>query len=86
MAAIGLVPAGAHRNRDYYFSRVSGLQHADQAHLDLLSDPQTSGGLLIAVASDRKELLQRQLTGAGVAAFSVGEAVSGPAGRLELIE
>jgi len=84
MAGIGLVPAGSHRNRDYYFPRVSGLKRAGQAQRDLLSDPQTSGGLLIAVPSERREQLQRELSAAGVAAFHLGEALAGPTGRLEL--
>jgi selenide, water dikinase len=85
MAEIGLVPAGAHRNRDYYFPRVDGLQRAGQAHLDLFCDPQTSGGLLIAVAPERLELLQWELSGAGVPAFHIGEAVAGQIGRLGLV-
>ena len=50
MASIGLIPEGTYRNRDYYFRRVSGDKQADPILLDLLCDPQTSGGLLLAVS------------------------------------
>jgi len=85
MAGLGLVPEGAYRNRDYYFPRVVGALHGDQASRDLFCDPQTSGGLLIAVAADYLERLQNELSRAGVLAFHIGEAVAGPAGRLELL-
>ena len=86
MADSGLLPEGAYRNRDYYFPRIIGPQRGDQARRDLLCDPQTSGGLLIAVAADRRQQLQQRLSQAGVAAFHIGEAVSGTAGSLELTE
>jgi len=86
MAGLGLVPEGAYRNRDYYFPRVVGPIRGDQARRDLLCDPQTSGGLLIAVATDRLKQLQQHLSLAGVPAYHVGEAISGLPGRLELSE
>ena len=49
LAAMGLIPAGAYRNRDYVMSRLSVGENVPQARLDLISDPQTSGGLLIAL-------------------------------------
>ena len=39
----------------------------------LLFDPQTSGGLLIAVAEERAEELQTALQSAGVPAVSIGQ-------------
>jgi selenide,water dikinase len=86
MAGIGLVPEGAYRNRDYYFPRVAGLRLAGPLQRDLLSDPQTSGGLLIAVHPERLARLQGDLAGAGVPAFHLGEVVAGPAGQLELVK
>ena len=46
---MGIIPAGAYRNRDYVMSRLSVGENVPQARLDLISDPQTSGGLLIAL-------------------------------------
>jgi len=39
----------------------------------LLFDPQTAGGLLIAVAAEEAVLLTRALQDAGVAAVEIGE-------------
>jgi selenide,water dikinase len=46
---MGAVPGGANSNREYLADRVefgSGLEKED---IDILTDPQTSGGLLIAI-------------------------------------
>lgn len=49
MAAMGFIPAGAYRNRDFAAGRVSA-DGIDKGMMDVLYDPQTSGGLLIAVS------------------------------------
>ena len=49
LAEMGIIPAGAYRNRDYVMPRLSIGENVPQARLDLISDPQTSGGLLIAL-------------------------------------
>jgi len=48
LVAEGMTPAGAYRNRDHFGSSVSGISPADERLLPLF-DPQTSGGLLIAL-------------------------------------
>ncbi len=48
-ASLGLIPAGAYRNREYTQSEVMVEDGVGQAKLDLLYDPQTSGGLLISI-------------------------------------
>ena len=84
MAEMGLVPAGSHRNRDFYFSRLDGHESCDPLSLDLLSDAQTSGGLLIAVAKEKVGLLEQSLTDRAVPVYLVGEIVAGSSGRLLL--
>ena len=49
-----------------------------------LFDPQTSGGLLIAVAADKHAALLSGLRESGVAGWTVGEVSAGPPGTLEL--
>ena len=84
-AAMGLVPGGAHRNRDFYKSKVEGAKACPPALLDLLYDPQTSGGLLIAVAAEDVAGLLRSLQKAGVKdACIIAEVVAKPEGRLLL--
>lgn len=48
-AKMGLIPAGAYKNRGYSVNKVETGAVAEH-YLDLLYDPQTSGGLLISVA------------------------------------
>ena len=49
----GLAPGGLFTNHHYYRQFVSLRTRADGYSIELLSDPQTSGGLLIALAPDR---------------------------------
>ncbi len=49
-AQMGLVPMGAYKNREYSEGCVDFSQVAEH-YIDLLYDPQTSGGLLISVPS-----------------------------------
>ena len=61
MAEMGIIPAGAYRNKDYvgpevthFLSKDPNKDHTLRARIDCMYDPQSSGGLLIAV--DEKEL------------------------------
>lgn len=60
MAAMGFIPAGAYRNRDFAAGRISA-DGIDKGMMDVLYDPQTSGGLLIAVSEKDAVLLERSL-------------------------
>ena len=56
-AKMGLIPAGAYKNRGYSIGKVDAGS-VEEHYLDLLYDPQTSGGLLISVSPDNlKEML-----------------------------
>lgn len=57
MAKTGLIPAGAYNNRDYLGNRVSFDDQITPTMQAVLFDPQTSGGLLMAVGSDKLDLL-----------------------------
>ena len=83
MAMMGIIPAGAYRNRDYtsdytqdevaeYLSRDPMRDAKLRALTDCLYDPQSSGGLLIAL--DEKELprLQEQLGERGCETAVIG--------------
>lgn len=84
MAEIGLIPEGSYRNRDHYMPRVAPGSEISQLALDLLTDPQTSGGLLIAVKPDKAALLKERLLGAGCGAWKIGEATRGAKGTLKV--
>jgi selenide,water dikinase len=51
-AAMGLLPAGLYRNRDFVGSRCTVASGVKRDIADLLFDPQTSGGLLIATSKN----------------------------------
>ena len=54
---MGLIPAGAYKNRGYSIGKVE-TGSVEEHYIDLLYDPQTSGGLLISVSPDNlKEML-----------------------------
>jgi len=85
MAAMGLVPEGSYRNRAHYLPRVLGADRLPAESLDLLADPQTSGGLLISVAAEKAPQLLARLRSAGCRSWSVGRVEDSPAGRLRVI-
>lgn len=84
MAAIGLVPAGSYHNREYYLPRVINRDELPPELVDILADPQTSGGLLMAVAPDRLEAMQAALRARDVAAWTVGRVTDKHPGMLKI--
>ncbi len=65
-ASMGLIPAGAFKNREFREAGINVAQAVQQALQDVLFDPQTSGGLLICVAQDQTEALVAGLFEAGI--------------------
>jgi selenide, water dikinase len=57
---MGMIPAGAYRNRDAYSDRVQFAQGVDDGLEILLFDPQTSGGLLIAMDPAQADKFERE--------------------------
>ena len=64
--AQGSVPGGTTRNRDSYGHKIATLTEAQWA---ILADPQTSGGLLIAVNKDKTEAVIKVLNENGLGDF-----------------
>jgi selenide,water dikinase len=67
-----LLTAAGQRNRNFVGNFVK-FQNISFAMEEILFDPQTSGGLLIAVAPEDAEALERDLQKAGLPAKIVGE-------------
>jgi selenide, water dikinase len=65
-------PGGGRTNKDYFGSGVRGADTLDSRVVQLLYDPQTSGGLLVAVAPDAVAVTLAALHAAGVQAHEVG--------------
>ena len=55
LASMGLIPAGAYRNRAYAEAGVFVRSNVSRAMQDILYDPQTSGGLLFAIPEAEAE-------------------------------
>jgi selenide, water dikinase len=71
----GNIPGGGRTNREHFGSRVSVAEGVAADLVDLLYDPQTSGGLLVAVEPSRADAICSALIAAGVAAVRIGHAV-----------
>lgn len=72
MARLGIIPAGAYRNRDFFGPRVAVGPDVPGEVEDALFDPQTSGGLLIALAPDDACELERRMREEGRLCARVG--------------
>ncbi len=62
LAQKGFIPGGTKRNLDYVSSQVNFSKNISQEQQYILADAQTSGGLLISVAKEKAEDLQKTLT------------------------
>ena len=79
MATMGIIPAGAYRNRSYvspdvmeFLSRDPDRDAVLRARIDCLYDPQSSGGLLIAVNESELPRLTEQLGEKGCETAVIG--------------
>ncbi len=75
MASMGIVPGGAYRNRKFLEKRVSFEPGIPLVMEDLCYDPQTSGGLLIAVPAEEADAMLQELQSVLPVAARVGELV-----------
>lgn len=80
----GFVPAGLYANRDFYLPHIETKLRRE--NLDILFDPQTSGGLLISVSENRTAQLLKKLFGQGINNASlIGEVIKKPKGRIIVV-
>ena len=80
LAQQGCVTGASHRNWKSYHDGVSLPAGMPDWQRHLLTDPQTSGGLLIACAPARADVLLRSIIEAGYPfARCIGQAETGPA-------
>jgi len=84
-ASMGLVPGGARRNMEYYRSHIEQACEISDEMRDILFDPQTSGGLLMAIPPDKAEGLLKKLRSSGIKeAAIIGQIVDKPKGKIIL--
>jgi selenide, water dikinase len=85
LADAGEVPGGTRSNERFLASRVRYPPDLSAARQTVLSDAQTSGGLLIAIAGDDVDRLLDALTQRGVAGHVIGELIPGEGGEITVI-
>jgi selenide,water dikinase len=85
LARAGLAPGGSKRNLEYTAPHTRFGDDVAEVDRLILSDAQTSGGLLIAVPADRESELIRELERNDAPARAViGELVAGKPGSIEI--
>jgi len=76
-ASTGLIPGGLHRNLNFYKGKINNSSRASDPAVELLYDPQTSGGLLIAVKAEKCSDMLAAMKAQGLAeAAEIGEVTS----------
>lgn len=85
-AKMGLVPKGMYDNREFRSDMTESADSVSEELLDILCDPQTSGGLLISVSADRANIMLTKLRQVGYKeAAMVGQVVDRPKSKVILL-
>ena len=84
-ASMGLIPAGAHKNRAFREEMIAFAETVPRAFQDVLFDPQTSGGLLISVSENQADALVAALKDQDIGdAAQIGKINDGPEERIHV--
>ena len=79
----GFVPGGLYRNKDFRMPMIDVKPTCPEWLLEILFDPQTSGGLLFALPAGDAEILVKKMRDAGIGdAAVVGEVIAEPKGKI----
>ncbi len=79
----GFLPAGLYRNKNFRANQVESGPDCPEWMLDIFFDPQTAGGLLIALDAAQADGLLRKLSDAGVNdATIIGEVTNKVKGKI----
>jgi selenide,water dikinase len=85
-ASMGLIPAGAYKNREFREPMTTFAETVARTRQDVLVDPQTSGGLLISVSGKHVDALVAALRAAGIVdAAQIGEIMSDPQEKIWVV-
>ena len=70
---MGMIPGGVHKNRQFFKKLIQIDENIDRALLDLMFDPQTSGGLLISLEKSQSKAFIKKMETSGQKACIIGE-------------
>lgn len=86
MTAMGMIPAGAYRNLEYFRPHLNwqGTPGAKEDALIVLADPQTSGGLLVALSPEKVDRYLTLLKERGTAGHPIGQISTDQAGIITI--
>ena len=73
MAEMGIIPAGAYRNREHFDPYIHMESQVPLPIQDIMFDPQTSGGLLISLPKEEGLLLSDKLKQSDIPSQVLGE-------------
>ncbi len=76
LAEKGMIPGGLNANRDYLKDKADIKSTVEGSIIPILFDPQTSGGLLIAISEDKAELFEQEVRDKKIFALAIGEVLT----------
>ena len=79
---MGLIPGGTYRNKEFRQKYIHEAEKLPKAVLDILFDPQTSGGLLFSIPREEEQKILSVLRKGGIDPYTIGQTTD----RKEVIE
>lgn len=86
LAKTGIIPAGAYANKEHVSAYVTFAEGIGEIPQIVLCDPQTSGGLLISVSSDKVGTMVSKFSQVGIQGAVIGGITSREAGCIVVVE
>lgn len=70
-AMMGIIPGGAYRNKEHFEDKIIIKGRLNQGMEDILYDPQTSGGLLMAIPEASSKIMMKELSRVNRTAYAI---------------
>jgi selenide,water dikinase len=83
-AAMGLMPGGSFANRNFCAASLQVAPGLDPVLVDLCSDAQTNGGLLLAVSPEQRQHVMDCFQAQSISAWGIGKVTGEAPGRIKL--